>query len=65
MYPLYGVGFWIVCQGESQLDPRPVERLLHGIGSEIGGIIRVYLQGMAKAAEEMMEGLKHLGAGRS
>ena len=46
--PFHGVGLGIVGWREGESDAGPLESLLHRLGLEVCGIVRVNLQGITK-----------------
>ena len=53
----------VVCGGERQPDAGASKSLLHHLGLEIHGIVRMYLQWMAKPSIQHLQGAQYLLAG--
>ena len=62
--PLHRVGLWIVRRREGESDTGPLESLLHRLGPEVRGVVRVNLQGITKPRIDCLKGPQYLFAGR-
>ena len=60
---LHGVGLRVVRGGEHQPDADASGSLLHHLGLEIPGIVHMYMQWMAKASIQHLQGAQYLVAG--